>query len=527
MFDIKQYAELYQGIAKVRRLLHIAQVCELPGDKCTALRIVLEELKREDNYIEYEKLYSEYQSLVKQVQQADGGSSDDSLQLKHAQTHHSRRIEATMKLRQDLAQYRQNLIKESIRMGYVDLAQHLLSNCLRYIEDGSTVTGGDGQKLHSPQLNLGGDILLDSGSDSDFTDGASLLDVIKCFIKAKEYCTSMNKVLECYMYVVFLALEGRCYDLSSSYAQNLEQLLEKDTNMNSNVNSSSGDQSAVGDDKVLKMRVNCMAVKAISHLGQGEFTKSLSILQELLSFMQSHNMSITALNSDELSLKRSSSGGSVNRNKSNEASVVNLDSLYAPIVSYQDIGLYVVILTLITCGRQEWKLNILENQTVKMFLDAEPALIELVELCYEFNVQQAMALFDKQLSFRIKCDLFLCQLMGVIQQRLNESLLVLYVEQCSKVKLDSLWHLFMPGSDGLDPMLQLLWDLIHNQKLRGYKIDEPSGVLYKSNPDCGDNALNEKQSLRGGVMNQFEQCHRLTMLKLELQKRNFTITPQD
>ncbi|KAI3629795.1 hypothetical protein MIR68_011230 [Amoeboaphelidium protococcarum] len=525
MFDIKQYAELYQGTAKVWRFLHIAQVCELPGDKCTALWIVLDELQREDNYIEYEKLYSEYKSLVKQYQQADGVANDDSLQLKHAQTHHSRRIEATMKLRQDLAQYRQNLIKESIRMGYVDLAQHLLSNCLRYIEDGSAAIGG-GQKLHYPQLNLGGDILLDSGSDSDFTDGASLLDVIKCYIKAKEYCTSMNKVLECYMYVMFLALEGRCYDLSSSYAQNLEQLLEKDTNMNSNLNSSSGDQSAMGDDKVLKMRVNCMAVKAISHLGQGEFTKSLSILQELLSFMQSHNMSITAP-SDEVSLKRSASGGSVNRNKSNEASVVNLDSQYAPTVSYQDIGLYVVILTLITCGRQEWKLNILENQTVKMFLDAEPALIELVELCYEFKVQQAMDLFDKQLSFRIKCDLYLCQLMGVIQQRLKESLLVLYVEQCSKVKLDSLWHLFMPGSDGLDPILQLLWELIHNQKLRGYKIDEPSGVLYKCNPDCGDGVLNENQSLRGDVMDQFEQCHRLTMLKLELQKRNFAITPQD
>jgi len=108
-FDLESYISNYEGYTRVRRLQHIARLC--PPLSLEALRMAVPEAKAGKNVDTYLK-------LVELVQAIDPGSelavADEEWTTRKAKENNRE----TERLEHELRGYKNNLIKESIRVRY-------------------------------------------------------------------------------------------------------------------------------------------------------------------------------------------------------------------------------------------------------------------------------------------------------------------------------------------------------------------------------------------------------------------------
>ncbi|XP_064407126.1 COP9 signalosome complex subunit 1-like [Halichondria panicea] len=117
-FDLDQYANSFQGLAKIRRLMFIAKHC--PTLRADALRLSLQTVEGTHNT----PLFSE---LRQRVQQATGDpkySPDAEDAVTFVTTTNRKAAILLERLDSDLKNYRSNSIKESIRRGFDSLGDH-------------------------------------------------------------------------------------------------------------------------------------------------------------------------------------------------------------------------------------------------------------------------------------------------------------------------------------------------------------------------------------------------------------------
>lgn len=183
--DLDYYANSFIGLAKLHRLIFIA-------DHCPSLR--MEALKMAITYVMSTYNVQLYQQLHRRVAQINGGQLPDvaagavaassSLQLTSQEMplFDSSWIEARAKkaahklekLDNDLKNYRMNSIKESIRRGHDDLGDHYL-NC------------GD------------------------------LSNALKCYSRARDYCTSGKHVVNMCLNVIKVSIYLQNWSHVQSY----------------------------------------------------------------------------------------------------------------------------------------------------------------------------------------------------------------------------------------------------------------------------------------------------------------------
>ncbi|KAI8913549.1 signalosome subunit 1 [Gorgonomyces haynaldii] len=111
--DLDQYMSNYTG-SKTQRLLFMADVC--PSLRVDCLRMALNELKQSQNVVKYKQVGEMLNELVP--------TPLDDLWIEQT---HRQNVAKTQKLESELKTYKNNLIKESIRMGLNDLGDHFLS----------------------------------------------------------------------------------------------------------------------------------------------------------------------------------------------------------------------------------------------------------------------------------------------------------------------------------------------------------------------------------------------------------------
>ncbi|GAB7354433.1 hypothetical protein MBLNU459_g4922t1 [Dothideomycetes sp. NU459] len=117
-FDLESYAANYDHHTRIARLRHIAQLC--PPLALEALHVAIPAAKHAKDT----QLYLSLVTLLHGIQPSDGLALPD---LDWVDKTNRMNEQETERLEQELRGYKNNLIKESIRMGQEDLGTHFLA----------------------------------------------------------------------------------------------------------------------------------------------------------------------------------------------------------------------------------------------------------------------------------------------------------------------------------------------------------------------------------------------------------------
>uniref|UniRef100_A0A8C7CHV3 G protein pathway suppressor 1 n=1 Tax=Oncorhynchus kisutch TaxID=8019 RepID=A0A8C7CHV3_ONCKI len=161
--DLEQYASSYSGLMRIERLQFIAEHC--PQLRAEALKMALSFIHRTFNVDVYEEIHRKLTEATREVQVAtdavvEGGAVDPPpLDTAWAESTRKKALLKLEKLDTDLKNYKGNSIKESIRRGHDDLGDHYL-------------------------------------------DCGDLSNALKCYSRARDYCTSAKHVINMCLNVI-------------------------------------------------------------------------------------------------------------------------------------------------------------------------------------------------------------------------------------------------------------------------------------------------------------------------------------
>ncbi|KAL0309205.1 UNVERIFIED_CONTAM: COP9 signalosome complex subunit [Sesamum radiatum] len=162
--DIEAYAALYTGRTKIRRLLFIAENCGVASIELEALRMAYDEIKKGENTQLFREVVAKIDGRLGPDYEGDKAWADDV----------DRRAELRKeKLENELKASMTNLIKESIRMGYIDF--------------------GDFYYAHG-----------------------QLGDAFKSYVRTHDYCTTSTHIIHMCLNAILVSVEmGHFFNISS------------------------------------------------------------------------------------------------------------------------------------------------------------------------------------------------------------------------------------------------------------------------------------------------------------------------
>ncbi|RWR80770.1 COP9 signalosome complex subunit 1 [Cinnamomum micranthum f. kanehirae] len=169
--DVEAYASLYSGRTKIMRLLFIADRCENQSISLEALRMAFDEIKKGENT-----------QLHRDIVAKIDGRLGPAYSLDQAWINAvARRAEGRKdKLENELNNYKTNLIKESIRMGYNDFGDFYYAHGL-------------------------------------------LADAFKSFARTRDYCTTSKHIIQMCLNAILVSIEMGQFMHVSSYVSKAEQ----------------------------------------------------------------------------------------------------------------------------------------------------------------------------------------------------------------------------------------------------------------------------------------------------------------
>ncbi|XP_069688022.1 COP9 signalosome complex subunit 1-like [Periplaneta americana] len=309
--DLEAYGNSYTGLARLYRLMYIA-------DHCPTLRI--EALKMAISYVMCTYNVALYQQLHKKLQEAigvsslpdvaggGGGGSGSGVQSTSQDIPtldllwvESKSKKAALKLEKldtDLKNYKSNSIKESIRRGHDDLGDHYL-------------------------------------------DCGDLSNALKCYSRARDYCTSGKHVVNMCLNVIKVSVYLQNWSHVLSYVSKAEatpdyaELHGKDSN------------------QTIQTRLKCAAGLA------------------------------------ELATKKYKSAAK-------HFLVGNFDHCDFPeLLSPSNVAMYGGLCALATFDRHELQKNVIFSSSFKLFLELEPQLRDIIFKFYESKYASCLKLLDE------------------------------------------------------------------------------------------------------------------------------------
>ncbi|XP_035756015.1 COP9 signalosome complex subunit 1 isoform X2 [Egretta garzetta] len=160
--DLEQYASSYSGLMRIERLQFIADHC--PQLRVEALKMALSFVQRTFNVDVYEEIHRKLTEATRELQNTpdavpDSGIEPPPLDTAWVEATRKKALLKLEKLDTDLKNYKGNSIKESIRRGHDDLGDHYL-------------------------------------------DCGDLSNALKCYSRARDYCTSAKHVINMCLNVI-------------------------------------------------------------------------------------------------------------------------------------------------------------------------------------------------------------------------------------------------------------------------------------------------------------------------------------
>lgn len=390
--DLEVYANSYTGLARLYRLIYIA-------DHCPTLRV--EALKMAISYVMNTYNVNLYQQLHKKLQQCVGGMSlpdvagggpvdvppMDPIWVDNKAKKAALKLE---KLDSDLKNYKSNSIKESIRRGNDDLGDHHL-------------------------------------------DCGDLSNALKCYSRARDYCTSGKHVVNMCLNVIKVSV----------YLQNWSHVL--------------------------------------SYVNKAELTPDFSDSQGKESNQQVIGKLKCAAGLAELATKKY-------KQAAKQFLQANLDhSDFPELLSPNNIAVYGGLCALATFDRADLQKYVIFSSSFKLFLELEPQLRDIIFKFYESKYATCLKLLD-DIKDNLYLDMYIAPHVNTLYMQIRNRALIQYFSPYQSADMGRMAEALNTSVSALeDELMQLILDGhiqaridSHNKILYAKDMDQRSGTFEKA-----------------------------------------------
>lgn len=389
--DLEAYANSYTGLARLYRLMYIA-------DHCPTLRV--EALKMAISYVMQTYNVNLYQQLHKKLQVplsggasipdvASGGNQDIlTPDLAWIETKNKKAALKLEKLDTDLKNYKSNSIKESIRRGNDDLGDHHL-------------------------------------------DCGDLSNALKCYSRARDYCTSGKHVVNMCLNVIKVSV----------YLQNWSHVLSYVNKAESTPDFSEGKET----NQAILTRLKCAA--GLAELATGKYKTAAK------HFLQA-----------------------------------NLDHCDFPeLMSPNNVAMYGGLCALATFDRAELQKNVIFSSSFKLFLELEPQLRDIIFKFYESKYASCLKLLD-EIKDNLFLDMYIAPHVNTLYTQIRNRALIQYFSPYLSADMRKMAEALNTSVSALeDELMQLILDGqiqaridSHNKILYAKDMDQRSTTFEKS-----------------------------------------------
>lgn len=391
--DLEVYSNSYMGVAKLYRLIYIM-------NHCPSLR--LEGLKMAISYVMTTYNVNLYQMLHQKLAEVTSGSSLPDVAVQSTSQDvptidsmwmETRSKKAALKLEKldnDLKNYKSNSIKESIRRGHDDLGDHYL-------------------------------------------DCGDLSNALKCYSRARDYCTSGKHVVNMCMNVIKVSI----------YLQNWSHVL--------------------------------------SYVSKAESTPDFSELQSKDSNQHILTKLKCAAGLAELATKKYKSAAK-------HFLQANLDHCDFPeLMSPNNVAMYGGLCALATFDRHELQKSVIFSSSFKLFLELEPQLRDIILKFYESKYASCLKLLD-EIKDNLLLDMYIAPHINNLYTQIRNRALIQYFSPYLSADMRKMATAFNRTVNALeDELMQLILDGqiqgridSHNKILFAKDVDQRSTTFEKS-----------------------------------------------
>lgn len=391
--DLEVYSNSYTGLAKLYRLIYII-------NHCPSLR--LEALKMAISYVMTTYNVNLYQMLHQKLTEVTTGSSLPDVAVQSTSQDvpaidsmwmETRSKKAALKLEKldnDLKNYKSNSIKESIRRGHDDLGDHYL-------------------------------------------DCGDLTNALKCYSRARDYCTSGKHVVNMCMNVIKVSIYLQNWSHVTSYVGKAEgtpefsELQSKDTNQH------------------IITKLKCAA--GLAELATKKYKSAAK------HFLQA-----------------------------------NLDHCDFPeLMSPNNVAMYGGLCALATFDRHELQKNVIFSSSFKLFLELEPQLRDIILKFYESKYASCLQLLE-EIKDNLLLDMYIAPHINNLYTQIRNRALIQYFSPYLSADMRKMATAFNRTVNALeDELIQLILDGqiqaridSHNKILFAKDVDQRSTTFEKS-----------------------------------------------
>uniref|UniRef100_UPI003AAB3A81 COP9 signalosome complex subunit 1 isoform X4 n=1 Tax=Centroberyx gerrardi TaxID=166262 RepID=UPI003AAB3A81 len=351
--DLEQYASSYSGLMRIERLQFIAEHC--PQLRAEALKMALSFVQRTFNVDMYEEIHCKLteatRSEILEVQgapeaAAEAGAADPPpLDKAWAESTRKKALLKLEKLDTDLKNYKGNSIKESIRRGHDDLGDHYL-------------------------------------------DCGDLSNALKCYSRARDYCTSAKHVINMCLNVIKVSVYLQNWSHVLSYVSKAESTPE--------IAEQRGERDCQSQAVLTKLK--CAA--GLAELASRKYKQAAKCF--LL------------------------------------ASFDHCD--FPELLSPSNVAVYGGMCALATFDRQELQRNVISSSSFKLFLELEPQVRDIIFKFYESKYASCLKMLDeiKYFSPYVSADMTkMAQAFNTTVAALEDELTQLILEGLINARIDS------------------------------------------------------------------------------------------
>lgn len=388
--DLEAYAGSYAGLARLYRLAYVAEHC--PSLRIDALKMALGYVTGTYNVALYQQLHqrlaealgssgSNASGLPDVAQQSTSSQDLPSLDPLWIETRSKKSALKLEKLDNDLKTYKTNSIKESIRRGHDDLGDHYL-------------------------------------------DCGDLSNALKCYSRARDYCTSGKHVVNMCLNVIKVSVYLQNWSHVLSYVSKAEATPDFTEAQGKDAN------------QVILTKLKCAA--GLAELATKKYKSAAK------HFLQA-----------------------------------NLDHCDFPeMLSCSNVAMYGGLCALATFDRHELQKNVIFSSCFKLFLELEPQLRDIIFKFYESKYASCLRLLD-EIRDNLLVDMYLAPHVSALYAQIRNRALIQYFSPYLSADMRKMATAFNRSVPALEDELMTL--ILEGQVQA--RIDSHNKILYARDVD--------------------------------------------
>ncbi|KAF5894760.1 COP9 signalosome complex subunit 1 [Clarias magur] len=384
--DLEQYASSYSGLMRIERLQFIADHC--PQLRVEALKMALSFVQRTFNVDVYEEIHRKLTEATREMQGVpdavpEGAVEPPPLDTAWAESTRKKALLKLEKLDTDLKNYKGNSIKESIRRGHDDLGDHYL-------------------------------------------DCGDLSNALKCYSRARDYCTSAKHVINMCLNVIKVSVYLQNWSHVLSYVSKAESTPE--------IAEQRGERDSQNQAVLTKLK--CAA--GLAELASRKYKPAAKC------FLQ--------------------------------ASFDHCD--FPELLSPSNVAVYGGLCALATFDRQELQRNVISSSSFKLFLELEPQVRDIIFKFYESKYASCLKMLD-EMKDNLLLDMYLAPHVRTLYTQIRNRALIQYFSPYVSADMNKMALAFNTTVAALeDELTQLILEGLINAR-----IDSHSKILYARDVD--------------------------------------------